>query len=217
MIPEQEAVFWDVIEAFDKKGLLLYLMLIGSWAEYIYSFYFQSDFKPSLRTTDADFLYKNLRIPKRKINISDALKEKGFIYAENRLTGVGKFVKEGLLEIEFLTRVLGSGNRIYESIPSIGIKAVGLRDVNILVKYPLRLQCKGYDISVPEPEAYVIHKIIINPQRASEYKQEKDIRSVEALLRHTNKDRLRQIFDELPKKEKLIVNTVCEKNTIILW
>jgi len=93
MIPEQETAFWDAIEAFDKEGLLPHVMLIGSWVEYIYSFYFTTNFKPSLRTTDADFLYWNIRIPNSTISISDALKEKGFIFTENRLTGVGKFVK----------------------------------------------------------------------------------------------------------------------------
>ena len=42
----------------------------------------------------ADFLFKNLQIPKRKIPLSEALREKGFSYIENRMTGVGKFVKE---------------------------------------------------------------------------------------------------------------------------
>ena len=214
MIPEQETAFWDAIEAFDKGGLLPHVMLIGSWTEYIYSFYFTTNFKPSLRTTDADFLYRNLRIPKSTINISDALKEKGFSYTENRLTGVGKFVKEGFLEIEFLVRVLGGGARQYEKIQSIGITAVGLREVNLLAEYPLQLECRRYKITVPEPEAYIIQKLIINPLRQTEEKREKDMRAVDMLLRHINGDRLRQIYDNLPKKDRRVVDSVCDSNAI---
>ena len=214
MIPEQETAFWDAIGAFDSEGLLPHVMLIGSWAEYIYSFYFTTNFKPSLRTTDADFLYWNLRKPNVKINISEALKEKGFLYTENRLTGVGKFVKEGFLEIEFLVRAFGSGERKYEKIQSIGVTAVGLREVNILADYPLHLEYSGYKIIVPEPEAYIIQKLIINPLRATEEKREKDMRGVDILLRHINKDRLRKIYEDLTKKERRVVDSVCDKNSI---
>ena len=214
MIPEQETAFWDAIEAFDEEGLLPYVILIGSWAEYVYSFYFTTNFKPSLRTTDADFLYTNLRMPKSTISISEALKEKGFTYTENLLTGVGKFVKEGFLEIEFLVRVLGSGERRYEKIPSIGITAVGLREVNLLANYPLQLECRKYKITVPEPEAYIIQKLIINPLRTSDEKREKDMRGVDILLRHINRDRLRQIYDNLPKKDRQVVDDVCDSNAI---
>ena len=48
MIPEQETAFWDAIEAFDKEGLLPHVILIGSWAEYVYSFYFTTNFRPTL-------------------------------------------------------------------------------------------------------------------------------------------------------------------------
>ncbi|MEZ4508114.1 MAG: hypothetical protein R2912_01700 [Eubacteriales bacterium] len=47
------------------------------------------------------------------------------------ISEVAKFFKEDLLEIEFLTKVIGSGS---QTIPvrSLGIKAEGLRIINIL-------------------------------------------------------------------------------------
>jgi len=81
MLKEQENAFWEAIDAFDKEGLLPYVMLIGSWAEYIYQFYFKSGFVPNLKTRDVDFLYLNLRRRKNDINITSALLEKGFVYA----------------------------------------------------------------------------------------------------------------------------------------
>ena len=110
MDTQQEDVFWETINTFDNVGLLRYVMIIGSWAEYIYSYYFMSDFTPSLRTTDLDLIYKNIRKPQRQINIISKLTQNGFVYKEDFLTGVGKFFKEGILEIEFLTRSIGKGS-----------------------------------------------------------------------------------------------------------
>ena len=208
MVSEQQAAFWDAIDVFDREGLLPYVMLIGSWAEYIYQFHFKSGFRPNLRTRDIDFLYVNLNRPKNNITLLNGLKEKGFIYKED-ISGVGKFVKEDLLELEFITRVLGKGQSTY-LIPSIGIEAEGLRAVNMLADYPLELECNSHAITVPEPEAYILQKLLTNPTRTPKSKQEKDIQAIRELLRHVNNDRLRQIYDELPKKSKKTIDSVCE-------
>jgi hypothetical protein len=209
MTKEQQAAFWDAIEVFDREGLLPYVMLIGSWAEYAYQFHFKSDFRPNLRTRDIDFLYINLNRPKKDIKLSNGLKEKGFVYKEDSVSGVGKFVKEDLLELEFITRVLGKGRQTYK-IPSIGIEAEGLRIVNMLADYPLEIVCNNHVIIVPEPEAYVLQKLLTNPTRTPQDKREKDIQAVRGLLKHINKDRKHQIYDKMPKKSQKIVDFVCE-------
>ena len=152
---EQQTAFWEAIDVFDKEGLLPYVMLIGSWAEYIYQFHLKSEFKANLKTRDVDFLYPNLNRPKASdIKIIKGLSEKGFVYKEDYMSGVGKFIKEDLLELEFITRALGKGQSINE-IPSLNIKAEGLRVVNMLADYPLELDCNNFIITVPEPEAYI--------------------------------------------------------------
>jgi hypothetical protein len=80
MTNEQQAAFWDAIEVFEREGLLPYVMLIGSWAEYAYQFHFKSGFRPNLRTRDIDFLYINLNRPKKDIKLSNGLKEKGIVF-----------------------------------------------------------------------------------------------------------------------------------------
>ncbi|MDR2533116.1 MAG: nucleotidyltransferase domain-containing protein [Oscillospiraceae bacterium] len=215
MLKKQENAFWEAIDAFDKEGLLPYVMLIGSWAEYIYQFYFKSEFAPNLKTRDVDFLYLNLRRPKNDINITSALREKGFIYAEDRLSGVGKFIKEDLLELEFITRVIGKEKRTYK-IPSIGIEAEALRVVNMLADYPLELECRDYILIVPEPGAYILQKLLTNPVRVPPSKKEKDIQAVRELLKHINIKRLHEIFDKLTDKNKKTIMSVCEKNYIDL-
>ena len=142
MIAEQEE-FWSIIETFKEEGLLPYVMLIGSWAEYIYQDYIESDFITNLRTTDVDFLYKNLMQPiGKKIEIVKALEAKGFVCTQNRNDGVAKFVKEDSLDIEFLIRILGEGDPQHQKIPALGIVGIGLRDVNMLERYPLVIKNK---------------------------------------------------------------------------
>ena len=93
MDARQENAFWQTIKIFDNEGLLPYIMIIGSWAEYIYSYYFKTDFMPNLRTRDVDFLYWNIHRPKNKINITTALIENGYSYVENPTSGAAKFIK----------------------------------------------------------------------------------------------------------------------------
>ena len=210
---EQQAAFWDIIEVFEKEGLLSYVMVIGSWAEYIYQHHLITGFTANLRTRDIDFFYPNIGRPqKHDIKIIKSLREKGFVYAEDPLSGAGRFFKEELLELEFLTRALGKGKSVNE-IPSLNIKAEALREINMLAKYPLQLDCNDFIITVPEPEVYILQKLLTNPTR-TEDKKEKDIQAVRVLLRHVKMDRLRQIFDGMSKKEKRAVNDTKEKHFI---
>ena len=215
----QEQVFWETIDVFDKQGLLSYIMIIGSWAEYIYSYYFKTDFSPNLRTRDLDFLYRNINRPQNKIEIVSQLSKKGFVYKEDTLTGVGKFFKENLLEIEFLTRSIGRGTGTVK-IPSLGITAESLRTVNMLSDYPLELDCKDYIVTVPEPAAYVLQKLYTNHTR-TEIKKEKDIRAVRELLKHIKSSpndnaRLEIIFNNLHKNHQKIILDTINKNYIEL-
>ena len=211
---EQQIAFWDIIEVFNKEGLLPHVIIIGSWAQFIYQHYFNSDFTANLRTRDVDIMYPNLRRPVGvNINIIKSMEEKGFIYDEHRLTGIGKFSKEDILDVEFLTRVLNIGETV-NRIPSLKIKASGIREINMLASYPLDIEYNGYIIKVPEPEAYIIQKLLINPKRKSEDKKDKDIQSIRNLLNHVNMDRLRDIFRSMPKKDQKIIRSVKEKDFI---
>jgi len=215
---EQEKEFWNIIEAFKAEGLLRYVMLIGSWAEYIYQDCIKSGFKANLRTTDVDFLYKNLHQPKDKnINIIKALEDKGFLYRQNRNSGVAKFIKEDVLDIEFLIRVLGKGDPQHRKIPSLGIIGIGLRDVNMLERYPLVVEIKGYKLIIPEPEIYVLHKTLISSKRLKPEKREKDLDSVRNLLPYVNKEHMRTMFNGLGKKQQKTIEDNDSNYILELW
>jgi len=56
----------------------------------------------------------------------------------------------------------------------------------------------------------VLQKLLTNPTRTPPNKKEKDMQSVQELLKYINKDRARQIFDVMPKKSQKVVESVCK-------
>ncbi len=165
MDSRQEEAFWTTINVLDKSAALPYIMVIGSWAEYLYTYYFQSDFTPNIRTRDVDFLYPNIRRPSVPINLEQIMIAAGYVVDRDTHTEVVKMFKEDLLEIEFITRQVGSGRELYLNIPGIGVRGQSLRDVNILARYPLLLSAGNCNINVPEPSVYALQKVIINQYR----------------------------------------------------
>ena len=59
MKKEQEELFWKTIRALDELGILNHIMIIGSWAEYLFPALFETDFIPNLKTRDVDFFWFN--------------------------------------------------------------------------------------------------------------------------------------------------------------
>ncbi len=222
MTKEQENAFWQTINAFDEIGLLRYVMIIGSWAEYFYPALFETDFAANLRTRDVDFFYRNINIPAEKIPLVEKLKEIGYVYDE--LDGISRFYKEDLLELEFLTRVLGSGTGKRMEIKPLGIVSEGLRVINILANFPRELEAKApngksYNLIVPEPAVYVVQKILTNPVRNPPEKKAKDISAVKELLYHILQSeehtaKLKEVYKTLSAKQLKILNQVCAENKI---
>ena len=57
---------------------------------------------------------------------------------------------------------------------------------------------------VPQPEAYALHKVIINGQRGR--KQEKDRQAVMNLWPYLKQEILNELYERLSKKEKKVVD-----------
>lgn len=222
MRKEQEEAFWQTINAFNEIGLLKHVMIIGSWAEYLFPSLFDTDFIPNLTTRDIDFFYRNINLPKEKIDVIQKLNDIGYIYDE--VDGISRFYKEDLLELEFLTRVLGSGTDGKINIKPLGIKSEGLRVINILANFPREIEVQGldgnqYNIIIPEPAVYVIQKLLTNPVRNPPEKKEKDIVAVKELLYHIeqseeHKTILKNVYKTLSAKQIKTLKQVCEENQI---
>ena len=195
--------FWKFIMLLHDNDLLQYVEVVGSWCEYLYA---QSGYLPgftaSLRTLDVDFLIKNLRRPIKKTNLSTVAANNGYTIDRDYLTGATKIYTPDLMEIEFLIEQKGAGAEpVLET--NMGVAAQTLHHMHVLKEFSIDLNIFGMDITVPAPEAYVIHKIIINEKRGK--KSEKDRQSIEHLMPHLNKDKFEEIVGHLTKSEKKTV------------
>lgn len=78
---------------------------------------------------------------------------------------------------------------------------------------------KGISLFVPQPAAYVIHKILIKSKRSKQNKANKDMRSVKNLFEHIQKNShqrllFKKIISHLSKKERKIFDLICIQNNL---
>ena len=217
MNKEQEQAFWDTIKVLHELDILSHVMLIGSWAEYLFPLLFVTEFEPNIRTRDIDFFYRNLKLPNKPVRFVEAMKKNGFLYDVDSISEVAKFYKEDLLEIEFLTKVFGSGARSVYLIAGLGIKAEGLRIINILDDFATEVTQNGYTVIVPLPSAYVVQKLLANPTRVPASKREKDIASVVNLLDHIkasekHRQDMQKVIATLTPKQRKVLDSVTQAN-----
>ena len=212
MYNKQKNAFIKFIDFLTTYDYTDYVMIIGSWAEYLYlTSKYLNGYSPNIRTLDIDVLIKNKNKPQEERNlIKDAIKE-GYLYTEDTVTGTSKlYTTEDNLEIEFLINQQGSGKKSVLKT-KIGVNADALRHLSILSDNSILLNILDKRISVPTPEAYVIHKIVISPER-KRIKRQKDHESIINLLPFLNKKEVIRIISTLFKKEKIIVLEFAEKN-----
>lgn len=215
MDEHQYKEFWKFIKLLSDNSLLEHVVVIGSWAEYLYA---QAGILPgftaNLRTLDIDFLVKNMRKPSPQVNIATLAKEAGYTVNYDVLDGTTKIYTPGLMEIEFLIAQQGSGEDSVLST-NLGVKAQALRHIAILKEFTVKAHLFGMEISIPQPEAYVLHKIIINNERGK--KAEKDKVAVETMLPYLNKEQVSKIYQRLTKKEQKTVIAFFTDYTEMDW
>ena len=201
--------FWKFIKLLHDNDLLGHVIVIGSWAEYLYA---QSGILPgftaNLRTLDIDFLIRNMRRPAGAASITVLAKEAGYTVDQDILDGVTKIYTPELMEIEFLISQQGSGEETILKT-SLGVNAQALRHLSLLRDNTLTVELFDIAIPVPEPEAYVLHKMIINSQRGK--KTEKDRAAIDNLLPYLNNERFEELRTKLTSKEKAAVNSFMEQ------
>lgn len=95
-----------------------------------------------------------------------------------------------------------------------------MRNTDILVNNVLCLKVRNFYINVPTPQAYVLQKMIISDQRKN--KAEKDYLGIENLLDHIKESsvelhKLRNLYNELSKKQRKKVDEFCKINVIELF
>lgn len=216
-------LFLNTLNALYEAGVLEDIILIGSWCHYFYRVYFSNAQEiPLLRTLDIDFLIPNPSNIRKDVNIPEILGNLDFVSSHDYLTGYTKYVHPEL-ELEFLIPELGrgQGNKPYE-IPKLHINAQGLRFLNLLQSYTIKIEYENMNVIVPEPSAYVLHKFIIQERRVNKEKQKRDLSSAKGigeflLQNQTQQKKMTEIFNSLPVKWQKLVLRVLKINSKLLY
>lgn len=211
----QIEAFKNMLNAMNEANVLNGVIIVGSWAEYLYKHCNLLDYLLTMRTQDVDVLIKNMNKPSGQV--SKALQQHGFIMIPDN-NGLMKFDYLGELEVEFLLQERGVGqNKPYKT--ALNVTAQGLRHMDILLEYFITVNYNGIDVEVPMPFAYILHKLIINSQRQP-YKQEKDADAVGNLFDAISDDIRNQMLlvykTELTKKERIAIIETCNRFPEIL-
>lgn len=206
----QIEAFKNMLNAMNEANVLNGVIIVGSWAEYLYKHCNLLDYLLTMRTQDVDVLIKNMNKPSGQV--SKALQQHGFIMIPDN-NGLMKFDYLGELEVEFLLQEHGVGqNKPYKT--ALNVTAQGLRHKDILLEYCITVNYNGIDVEVPMPFAYILHKLIINSQRQP-YKQEKDADAVGSLFDAISDDVRNQMLlvykTELTKKERIAIIETCNR------
>jgi hypothetical protein len=209
--------FVETLTILDGLGLLDHVVLIGSWAEYLYEQCSVIDgFLSTTKTMDIDFLVRNIRKPSKKVGLVDAFTGKGYELSFNRSDGVANFIK-GEFEVEFIARQVGRPTGAVDS-PAFG-RVQTLGHMSIIDKNTITVVYNGVSVIIPHPAAFVLHKMIINKDRKN--KQEKDANAVKNLVYAMEEDEalvksFNAMFDTLTIKEKRSVKGFSEKYSLDL-
>ena len=210
-----------VLRELQSAGVLNHLILSGSWCQYYYRILFDKAPEiPLIRTTDIDFLVPNpLRIDK-SIDIAQLLNNLGFDNDFDYHTGLIKYVHPDL-EIQFLTPALGREKGTPYEIRQFHINAEGLRYLILLQDNKFQMEHEGITLWLPEPEAFVLQKILASQKRKDQAKRDRDRLAAqnigELCLRYQKRrDRLKSIFDGLPHKwQKKILNELKDLSRVL--
>ncbi len=164
-------------------------------------------FDPNIRTLDIDFLVRNLRRLTEPLGLAVVAREAGYLVESDRLTGTTKIMDRSGLEIEFLIGKMGAGAESALKT-NIGVTAQSLWHMKILSHNAEPVSYLGMKVIVPSPEAYAVHKMVINKERKS--KSEKDARAVIGIWPYLDRDEVERVVGTLTKKERASVNAFLE-------
>ena len=209
---EQEKEFIKVLTLLSDNNCLKHVVLIGSWAEYLYQ---NTGLLPkgttALRTLDVDFLVKNLRVPQPPVKLEEFALKEGFAVDNHPLLGTTKIRTVSRLEIEFLIDQKGAGNEsVYRT--ALGVTAQALRGLDLLLRETLSINYRNLEVTVPIPEAYILHKIVINADRKKAEKREKDRDSIIAIFPLLNQEKYQQLLNQSTIKQRKRIEAFWTEN-----
>lgn len=212
MEKKQSELCLEVLRRFYKTGILGDFILIGSWCVYFYRDYFKN--VPyidiiTLRTRDIDFLIDKPTKIKHSVNIPELLKDLGFVTIFRGSKGYIKLDHPDLI-LEFLVPERGKGVDKPFPLSKLSVNATTLRFLNLLAENTIKVKIEDFNIVLPHPANFTLHKLIIFQRRQNEDKAIKDrntaIEVLKALINKGETDIIRKVFNSLiPKWQKKVL------------
>lgn len=191
-----------ILKRLHKLGVLDNVIIIGSWAAFLYKNYFAKDYGFIPKTTDLDILVPIPYRSNKKIDLPEELKDLNYIV---QFSGQKGYIKLGHpeLSIEFLVPEFGKGHDRPYPLDRLGINAQPLRYVILLLRDVIKIDYKGIKINTPHPAVFILQKLLVLHKRAKEEKKLKDIEIIKTVSNWINqskndKRRFKDIFRHLP-------------------
>lgn len=206
--------FRGFLRLLDSEGLLSDVVIVGSWCEFLYQeceLFEKGSFRANIRTHDVDVLIKNQRVPRTPAALPKAAVANGYAIARDRGSGISTFVNENDFEVEFLIAKRGAGLETGLKT-NLGVVAQSLWHLDVLSGNIKEVSWEEVNLQIPVPEAYVLHKMIINHERSE--KARKDALSIEGIVPFLDKGSFLKIYSSLSKKEKRYVNAYLMENNL---
>ncbi|MBI4224000.1 MAG: hypothetical protein HY609_03630 [Deltaproteobacteria bacterium] len=206
-----------IIAAFAKAGIFrLRGVLVGTLAYQTYPAMLGIKLPhATLQTIDVDvaqFQNVSLAIGEKTPPVLEILRGVDKTFREvtsldARRRRASNYRNKGGLRVDFLTPNAGADTEQPQSLPAFQTDAQPLRFLDYLIYKPepaVVLYDDGIYVSVPAPERYAIHKLIVSRRRQEgTAKQDKDLRQAEVLLNVLAEKRpyeLRSVWEEASKR-----------------
>ena len=163
-----------ILRKLTEKGLWdAGLEIIGSWCFLLYQRHLPMKRYP-MKTEDLDILvpwpYKG-----KPYDLAAYLQRLGF--SQHFHPDGSMFFTGNRMKVEFLTRERRKTTHPQRYVKEIAVTPQGLRFLDILFVEPMVLKVdRGVRAKVPDPSAFVLHKLVIAARSERRNKKEKDIR-----------------------------------------
>ncbi len=199
----------EVLRRLEKAGVLENAVLIGSWCLPFYEDYFSGvDYAPSIKTRDIDFLIPRPASIKSKTNVSELMKDLGFIVGFKGREGY-IVLEHPELEVEFLVPEKGRSFNKPVPLPQLGLNAQALRFLELLAQDTIQVKAKDISLTLPHPANFALHKLIVAGRRRQKDKAAKDreagLKVLKALIEKREIARVKGVFSSLPAKWQAMI------------
>lgn len=207
MLPTDNVkLFKNILNDFNKAGILQDFILIGSWALRVYSQHYDNHPGiPIIATQDLDLLVPNPPKISREVDVGAILAKYELERQYSPRGDLSKFIGVDF-EVEFLYAEQGRGESGGKVIKELGIIATPLRYLNFIQNNAEEMEYDSILVKVPNPVVFVLMKylLVIEREKKNVIKIAKDISTAKELefflLEQGRGNEFQYYYTKMPKK-----------------